>query len=65
MPGPRPRLNRSQTGRLKRLLDMQYSVAELAAELGCSPDSIYRSHIPAGCPVQAQRVEQLLRVLMK
>jgi len=50
MPGPR--LNRSQTGRLKRLLDMQYTVAELAAELGVSPDAIYRSHIPAGAPVQ-------------
>lgn len=48
MPGPR--LNRSQTGRLKRLLDMQYTVAELAAELGVSPDAIYRSHIPAGAP---------------
>ncbi len=49
MPGPR--LDRSQTGKLKRLLDMQYTVAELAAEIGLSPDAIYRSHIPAGVPV--------------
>lgn len=46
MPGPR--LDRSQTGRLKRLLDMQYTVTELAAGLGVSPDAIYRTHIPVG-----------------
>ncbi len=48
---PRPQLNRSQIGRLKRLLDMQYKVAELAQELRVSSDAIYRSYIPAGAPV--------------
>lgn len=48
---PVPRLNRSQIGRMKRLLDMQYTVAELAREVGLSVDAVYRTYIPAGVPV--------------
>jgi len=57
MPGPR--LNRSQIGRLKRLLDMHYSVAELAREVGVSMDAVYRTYIPAGVPVHVDEKKRV------
>lgn len=48
----KPRLNRSQYGRLRRLLNMLYKPSELAEETGISVDSLYRSFIPAGAPVK-------------
>ena len=48
---PVPRLDRSQFGRLRRLLDMHYTVSELAREIHISTDAIYRTYIPAGVPV--------------
>lgn len=48
---PVPRLNRSQIARLKRLLDMPYTPAEISREIGISVDALYRTHIPAGVPV--------------
>lgn len=44
------RFRRSQIMRLRRLLDMRYRPAELAEEIGCHVDTVYRSYIPAGCP---------------
>lgn len=46
----RPRMNQRQKARLGRLLNMYYSPSELANEIGCSTDTIYKSFIPAGCP---------------
>jgi hypothetical protein len=46
----KPRLNRLSIIKLYRLLDMQYKPAELAAEIDISPDTIYRSYMPAGAP---------------
>ncbi len=48
---PVPRLNRSQIARLKRLLDMPYTPAEISREIGISVDALYRTHIPAGVPI--------------
>ena len=36
--------------RLGRLLHMEYRPAELAEELGCSLDAVYKSYLSAGCP---------------
>ncbi len=36
--------------RLDRLFDMYYRPSELAHEIGCHVDTVYRSYIPAGCP---------------
>jgi hypothetical protein len=44
------RLRRNHVIRLGRLLNMRYRPAELASEIGCHPDTVYRSYIPAGCP---------------
>jgi hypothetical protein len=44
------RLRRDHVIRLGRLLNMRYRPAELASEIGCHPDTVYRSYIPAGCP---------------
>jgi hypothetical protein len=46
----RPRIPRSVIVRLGRLLRMEYRPAELAEELGCGADTIYRHYLPAGCP---------------
>jgi RNase P subunit RPR2 len=46
------RLRRDQVLRLGRLLNMHYRPSELAAEIGCHPDTVYRSYLPAGCPHQ-------------
>jgi uncharacterized protein with PIN domain len=44
------RLRRNQMARLGRLLEMRYRPSELAAEIGCHLDTVYKSFIPAGCP---------------
>jgi hypothetical protein len=43
-------LRRDQMARLGRLLEMRYRPSELASEIGCHPDTVYRSFIPSGCP---------------
>lgn len=46
----KPRMTQCQMARMPRLLWMYYTPGELAAEIGCSVDTIYKSYIPAGCP---------------
>ena len=46
----KPRIPRMVIVRLDRLLHMEYRPAELAEELGCGVDTIYRYYLPAGCP---------------
>ena len=41
---------RSVIVRLGRLLYMEYRPAELAEELGCGVNTVYRSYLAAGCP---------------
>ena len=48
----KPRMSQSQIARLGRLLWMRYKPSELADELGCSVDTIYKSYVPSGCPHQ-------------
>jgi hypothetical protein len=43
-------MTREQLIRVGHLLYMRYKPSELAEEIGCNTDSIYRSYIPAGCP---------------
>ncbi len=45
-----PRFTRSNILRLDRLLNMWYKPAEIAEEIGISVDTIYRTHLQAGCP---------------
>lgn len=52
---PDIRLNRSQMGKLKRLMNMPYKPAEIAAEIGMTSDTVYRSHIPSGAPVEIDK----------
>jgi len=44
------RLDGQQRNRLKRLLDMMYSPAELAEEVGFDKEQVYRVYVPLGCP---------------
>lgn len=44
------RFSRNIIIRLNRLLNMCYRPSELAHEIGCHVDTVYRSYIPAGCP---------------
>ncbi len=44
-------LKHKQIVHLGRLLDMMYKPTELAEEIDVTPDTIYRSYIPAGLPV--------------
>jgi len=39
-----------QLAHLGCLLWMKYKPSELADEIGCAADTIYKSYIPAGCP---------------
>jgi len=43
-------MTQRQMAHLPRLLWMYYSPSELADEIGCNVDTIYKSYIPAGCP---------------
>ena len=45
-----PRLTRTQVIRAQHLLNMRYAPSELADEIGCKTDTVYRSFIPSGCP---------------
>jgi len=51
-PNRKPKFGRSQRLRLSRLLNMRYTPAEIAREMGVSVDTVYRSYIPAGCPAE-------------
>jgi hypothetical protein len=44
------RLDGQQLTRLIKLLDMLYTPAELAQEVGFTTRQVYRVYIPAGCP---------------
>lgn len=46
----KPVLKHAQIIRLGRILNMMYKPPELAEEIGVTPDTIYRSYIPAGLP---------------
>jgi hypothetical protein len=46
----RGRLDGKQRNRLKRLLDMMYTPAELAEEIAISVDRFYMVYLPGGCP---------------
>lgn len=45
-----PLLRQKQIVKLARLLDMLYKPAEIAEEIGVTPETIYRSYLPAGLP---------------
>src|SRR4030065_900888 len=45
-----PRMTAKQLAHLGGLLWMKYKPSELADEIGCAADTIYKSYIPAGCP---------------
>lgn len=45
-----PLLKHTHIVKLGRLLNMMYKPSEIAEELGLSPDTIYRSYLPAGLP---------------
>jgi hypothetical protein len=45
-----PRIDRGVMRRAVRLLEMPYKPSELADALGVSVQTIYQSHLPAGCP---------------
>ena len=51
-PSRTPKFARSQIIRLDRLLHMRYTPTEIATEIEVSVDTIYRSYVPAGCPVE-------------
>ena len=44
------RLDGQQRTRLTKLLDMMYTPAELAKEVGFTVRQVYRVYLPAGCP---------------
>lgn len=45
-----PKIRHAQIVKLARLLDMLYKPSEIADEIDVTPDTIYRSYLPAGCP---------------
>lgn len=47
-----PTFKHAQSVKLARLLDMMYKPSEIADELGVSVDTVRRSYIPAGLPVE-------------
>ena len=52
----RIRFTRSQIQRARRLLHMKYRPSEIAEEIGCNVQSIYKVYIPAGCPHEREEV---------
>jgi len=46
-----PLLTQGKVYKLRKLLPMKYKVSEIAAFLGVTTDTIYRSYLPAGAPV--------------
>lgn len=51
----KPKFRHAQVVKLARLLDMLYKPAEIAEEIDVTPDTVYRSYLPAGCPHQRDR----------
>lgn len=47
-----PTFKHAQIKKLARLLDMMYKPSELADEIGVNIDTVRRSYIPAGLPVE-------------
>ena len=54
------RLDGQQRNRLKGLLDMLYSPAELAEEIGMNKEQVYRVYIPLGCPHERDANKRIL-----
>jgi hypothetical protein len=52
----RIKFTRSQMQRARRLLYMEYKPSEIAEEIGCDVQSIYKVYIPAGCPHERRGV---------
>ena len=50
MKSGKAQMTREQLLRVGHLLHMRYKASEIAEEIGCHADTIYRSYIPAGCP---------------
>jgi len=46
----RGKLNRTQIANLRKLYNMRYTPAELAAAIGVTRRQFYRVYVPAGCP---------------
>lgn len=46
----KPTLKHTQIIRLSRILNMMYKPSEIAEEIEVTPDTIYRSYLPAGLP---------------
>jgi hypothetical protein len=45
-----PLLKHTHIVKLGRLLNMLYKPSEIAEEIGVTPDTVYRSYLPAGAP---------------
>lgn len=43
-------MTREQVARTEHLVNTIYRPSEIAEEIGCDTDTVYRSFIPAGCP---------------
>lgn len=54
-----PRMTARQLAHLGGLLWMKYKPSELADEIGCITDTIYKSYIPAGCPHERDATGQI------
>lgn len=50
--GTNTKITRGNAMKLKRLMHMKYKPSELAAEMGISVDTLYRSYLPAGAPCE-------------
>jgi len=46
----KPRMTGVQMSHLGVLLWMEYKPSEIAEEIKCNTDTLYKSYIPAGCP---------------
>lgn len=46
----KPRMTGVQMSHLGVLLWMEYKPSEIAEEIKCNTDTVYKSYIPAGCP---------------
>ena len=53
------RLSQPEAGRLGRLLHMEYTPGELAAELKISVRRFWRDFVPAGCPHRREEKDRI------
>jgi hypothetical protein len=45
--------------KLSRLMDMLYKPSEIAAEIGVTVDTVYRSYLPGGCPFERDKKDDI------